>query len=170
MKVSIKMRISSFSRSLGCILAHFNHNSWMPIRLPNQTLFVKSLYTINFWLDNPCIYKLTDTQLTVVTMSFNPEDDDERSPCSFFCLWTHLHGWRNFALAKNKGYWVIWIIFFLITILFAAIAFYGHSAKYYMGLVDFYGRWDTIGQVSHSRSKIHFWSNLDFYQDWLNLN
>ena len=28
---------------------------------------------------------------------------EDRSHCSQFCLWTHLHGWRQLALTKNKG-------------------------------------------------------------------
>ena len=28
---------------------------------------------------------------------------EDRSHCSQFCLWTHLHGWRQLALTENKG-------------------------------------------------------------------
>ena len=77
-------------------------------------------------------------------MTFKPEDDDERSPCSFFCLWTHLHGWRHFALAKNKGYWVIWIVIFLILIILCLLTLAGKTAFFMSGLSDFYGKWDTI--------------------------
>ena len=66
-------------------------------------------------------------------MAFTPEEDENRSPCSFFCLWTHLHGWRNFALAKNKGYWVGWIVIFILYILLSAIDIYGQLAKFASG-------------------------------------
>ena len=79
-------------------------------------------------------------------MAFTPEDDDERSPCSFFCLWTHLHGWRHFALAKNKGYWVIWIVVFLILIILCLLTIAGKTAFFLSGLVDFYGREDNLSK------------------------
>ena len=28
---------------------------------------------------------------------------EDHSHCRQFCLWTHLHGWRQLALTKNKG-------------------------------------------------------------------
>jgi hypothetical protein len=79
-------------------------------------------------------------------MSFNPEDDENRSPCSFFCLWTHLHGWRHFALAKNKIYWVIWII-----ILFLAI------------VMGFFGIHQSIKEYSTGKTSI--WSEYKFIED-----
>ena len=79
-------------------------------------------------------------------MSFTPEEDDNRSPCSLFCLWTHLHGWRHFALAKNKGYWVIWIVVFLVLILMSLLDIAGQMGKFLSGATSTWTRYTLLSE------------------------
>ena len=62
-------------------------------------------------------------------MSFDPSEDEETGPCNYFCLWTHLHGWRWFALTKNKGFWILWIVVFMVCIILTVLNILGQPGK-----------------------------------------
>ena len=77
-------------------------------------------------------------------MRFDPSEDEETGPCSFFCLWTHLHGWRHFALTKNKGFWIIWILIFILCIILFFMNAAGQIGWYLAGLTSQYNRYHYI--------------------------
>lgn len=76
-------------------------------------------------------------------MAHNDEVGEE-SPCKLFCLWTHLHGWRHFALSKNKGYWAFWIV---ILVLFSVMSFwdiYAQVHRFASGATSIWTRYALI--------------------------
>ena len=76
--------------------------------------------------------------------AYDPSEDEEVGPCNFFCLWTHLHGWRNFALTKNKGFWIVWIFMFLLLIILAGFSLRTSLWIYSMGITDTWTKYDYI--------------------------
>ena len=58
------------------------------------------------------------------------EDEENRSPCNYFCMWTYCHGLRHFALTKSAIFWVLWIIIFLINAILAFFSIYGITEQF----------------------------------------
>ncbi len=82
-------------------------------------------------------------------MAYSQDDDENRSPCNHFCLWTYCHGFRHFALTKNALFWVIWIIIMVFNSILAFLSMYGITAKFASGAT---AEWKTYGLIEGKKS------------------
>ena len=92
--------------------------------------------------------------------AYDPSEDEEVGPCNFFCLWTNLHGWRNFALTKNKGFWIVWIFMFLLLIILAGLSLSRDMWIYGMGITDTWTKYDYIWTNSKDGEKEKDWTGF----------
>ena len=72
---------------------------------------------------------------------------EDHSHCRQFCLWTHLHGWRQLALTKNKGFWAIWFVIFLIFFIISFLDILRQMRDYYSGATSIWTDYSLLNEM-----------------------